>query len=131
MAFFLKNNRGRASVGSAFADGASTRHGLIGGDVMMEAPLWKPSLNSYKRCELKAMRFASVPDIDRAIEVLWNTPELKGMPSDSPDGMTLIVPNEALEVFNKSGAIFEVDTVGDTQDLPVRELARLRHVHGM
>ena len=63
------------------------------------APQWHSSFGAYAPDELRAVRFASIAELDRAIALCWKAPELKGVPRYTTDGRSLIVPREAVPLF--------------------------------
>jgi orotate phosphoribosyltransferase len=99
--------------------------------VKRNEPQWKSSLNHYERSELRALRFDSVDEIDRAIDIIWTMPELLGVPNESPEGLTLIVPAGATEYFKDAGLAVNVDHLLDFSDLSAAELAECRRHYGM
>jgi hypothetical protein len=77
------------------------------------------------------MKFPSIKEIDKAIGLIWSDPELKGVPNDSPDGMSLIVPKETVSVFRSKGLRFKVSELLDLYKLSESRLAKMRAKHGM
>jgi hypothetical protein len=63
------------------------------------APQWHSSFGAYAPDELRTVRFASIPVLNRAIDLCWRDPELKGVPRYTTDGRSLIVPREAVPIF--------------------------------
>jgi hypothetical protein len=98
---------------------------------MDHSPRWKRSFGSYTNAELRALKFRSVKEFERAIKLCWDDPDLKGLPRGSPDGITLIVPEEAVEYFRARGLKFEVSRVLSSEDLPPEKLAEMRRKYGM
>jgi hypothetical protein len=90
-------------------------------------PDWKCHLGSYR--ELSALAFASDADIEAAIALLW-TEELRTMPHDLADGMTIIVPKESVPWFVRAGLKFKIQKVGRQSDLSPEERAQLRREQG-
>jgi len=92
---------------------------------------WKRSLGSYRTIELRALKFKSVKEFDRAIGLIWNDPDLIGVPNETPDGISLIVPEEAVSIFKAKGLQFKVSSVLSPSDLPPKKLAEMRRKYGM
>jgi hypothetical protein len=111
--------------------GSSSPHNT--GEVINRSPQWKRSYTAYRASELRAMKFSSAEGINRAIELCWEDPDLKGVPRKSPDGITLIVPEEAVELFKAKDEKleFEVSKVLSRKDIPPQRLAEMRRRHGM
>ncbi len=63
------------------------------------APQWHSSFGAYAPDELRTVRFASVAALNRAITLCWTDPALKGVPRYTTDGVSLIVPREAVPIF--------------------------------
>ena len=68
---------------------------------------WCRGLNSYLNKNLRALKFKSVKEIDRAIDLCWLDPELFGLPREYADGKTMIVPEEAISIFKDRGLKFK------------------------
>jgi hypothetical protein len=62
-------------------------------------PQWHSSFGAYAPDELRTVRFASIAVLNRAIDLCWRDPELKGVPRYTTDGRSLIVPREAVPIF--------------------------------
>lgn len=56
-------------------------------------------MGSYANVELRALKFPSEDEIDRAIDLCWSNPVLKGVPNDTPGGITLVVPEEVVRIL--------------------------------
>ena len=94
---------------------------------------WRPSITHYRSTELRALTFASVDDVDRAIYCCWNDPELKCMPRYTPDGMTMFVPLEAVPYFQKKKDLeFCVNPLVNPDRTPAEDRweARMRYWRG-
>lgn len=74
---------------------------------------WTRSFGSYSNEELRSLKFRSVKEINRAVDFIWSDPEFKNLPQGSPDGMTLIVPKEAVSLFRKRKLKFEVSKLAE------------------
>jgi len=90
---------------------------------------WRPSLNAYPTKELRALKFPSKEMCNQAIHLCWNGPNLYDMPRDYADGLTMVVPEEAVELFR--GFHPEVSEVGNTSDLTPERYAFLRRFHSI
>jgi hypothetical protein len=78
----------------------------IGGTgVRIEKHTWEARLACYS--EKKAVRFGSKEERNKALGLLWKDSEMKGMPRDYVDGLTLIVPAEAVPIFSRKGLAFK------------------------
>lgn len=102
-----------------------------GGKPMDSPPQWKRSFGSYTNVELRALKFRSVKEFERAIKLCWDYSDLKGVPRDSPDGITLIVPEEAVKYFSAKGLKFQVSSLLSAEGLPREKLAEMRRKYGM
>jgi hypothetical protein len=102
-------------------------------DPQLRNERWKRSYTAYRASELRALKFSSVDAINRAVELCWEDPDLKGVPWKSPDGITMIVPEEAVELFRAKDEKleFEVGKVLSRKDIPPQRLAEMRRRHGM
>ena len=61
----------------------------------------------YSSDELRALKFRSVRDFDGAIDAIFNNSNLKKLPWDTPDGITMFVPQESVRYFRKHGLRFK------------------------
>lgn len=89
---------------------------------------WKPRLVMYRH--KTAVKFPTVAEIEKAIDLLWEDGELIGMPHAFADGMTLIVPAESTDLLRSKGLKFEEIKVISSGDLPADEARKLRHEQG-
>ena len=103
----------------------------LGGDTMKRLPRWIRSYGSYTNEELRAVAFPSVEEIERAIDFIDGESDLKGLPWDSPDGMTLFVPEEAVDLLRSKGLEFKVSELLNRGELLPGELAEMRRKYGM
>lgn len=55
---------------------------------------------------LIAVRFKTGPEVDRAIDIIYSDPRLKGGDFDSPDGYELHVSKESEAVLREHGLVF-------------------------
>ncbi len=100
-------------------------------DQMRRAPRWKPSLSSYEDPELRALRFSSEAEIDRAIEVVGSDPALREAPRDYADGTTMIVPTELAQVLRDRKLRFKESRLVDAANLSGAEVAAMRRRFGI
>jgi len=70
-------------------------------------------------------------EIDKAIDLIWSHADLRGLPRMTPDGITLIVPEEAVRYFTEAGFKFKVFLMANRDDIPPERLAELRRKYGM
>ena len=99
-------------------------------DTAMTNNHWRP-YGSYSNAELQAVTFPSVEEIDRAIDVIFKDSDLKGLPFDTPDGMTLFVPTESVALLQAKDLKFSVSNLLSPDDLDPESLAEMRAKHGM
>lgn len=92
---------------------------------------WSHPYGAYANAELRALRFQSVKEIDRAIGLLWSDPELIGMPRHYGDGKTMIVPQEAIELLKRRRLKFRASELVDTNTLTPEQLIQRRRKYGM
>ena len=92
---------------------------------------WSRSYGAYSNAELRALKFRSEKEIDRAIGLCWSDPDLIGLPRDYADGKTMIVPQEAVELLRNKGLKFRSSELVDTNTLTPEELIERRRKHGM
>ena len=86
--------------------------------------IWKEHLYAYR--EKKALKFSSTREADKAIDLIWKTSELYGMPRAVVDADTIIVPEEAVRFFQAAGLKFKRSRVVPAGELGADEIARLR-----
>lgn len=87
---------------------------------------WRPFITSYPAGELRAIKFPSVEERVRAIEVLFQDAELVEMPLDVADGVTLIVPSQAIDLLRRRRLDFHVSKLLTLGSLPAHERAELQ-----
>jgi len=90
---------------------------------------WKNSLSAYPAEELKALKFASKELCNQAIHLCWNDPNLYDLPREYADGLTMVVPAQAAELFK--GLHPEVSDVRSAGDLTAERYAFLRRFHSV
>lgn len=87
----------------------------------------------YRSHELRALMFASVDDVNSAIDYCWDDPHLQGIPRWSPDGMTMFVPADAVPYFQEKGNLnFKVTKLVDGENTPQEDRlkAKMRYWRG-
>jgi hypothetical protein len=89
------------------------------------------NFGSYSSRELRALKFASVRQVNLAIDLIWKDPILKRFPFNTPDGITLFVPKEAVPFFKEAKLKFRVSELLHDDELPLSELREMRRKHGM
>lgn len=92
---------------------------------------WLKRFSAYTSNELRVLQFRSITELEKAIDLCWKDPDLKGVPRDTPDGRSLIVPQEAVDYFKAKGLRFRISTLLNPDDLSSKQLAALRRQHGM
>jgi hypothetical protein len=88
-----------------------------------KAVTWRSRLSEY--AEQRILTFHSDDDLDLAIELLW-TEELRGLPHETPDGQSIIVPAEAVSYFAAAGLRFVDKRLRSIRELRGDEIQRLR-----
>src|SRR5262249_24938553 len=73
-----------------------------------------------------ALQFAAEEELDEAIDWLWSAPELRELPRIHVGQNTMIVPQEAVELFRQKGYHFTICPVVSAGDLPPEEVNRIR-----
>lgn len=86
-------------------------------------PSWKPHLSQYS--EQRILIFSSRKDLDAAIDLLW-AEELRGLPHETPDGKSLVIPAEAVDYFRRAGLRFIDKKVPCVSELPIEKIRQLR-----
>jgi hypothetical protein len=89
-------------------------------------PDWKSNLFAYQ--ELSGIAFKDGDEFTKGADRIFNSPALRGMPTDVVGNWTLIVPSLAIPHFE--GLRFEVQEVGSMNDLNADEIAELRREQG-
>jgi hypothetical protein len=87
---------------------------------------WRAFITSYSAEELRAIKFPSVEERVRAMEFLFQDPELVEMPLDVADGVTLIVPSQAIALLRRRRLNFHVSKLLTLGSLPADERAELQ-----
>ena len=78
---------------------------------------WTRSWGTYSPWEKRAITFLSRDERNKAVDLCWYDPDLKGVPRGIGNGLTMIIPEEAVEVFREKGLVFEVFRVIGSGDL--------------
>lgn len=89
---------------------------------------WKSSIDLYK--ELRALKFATREDIDKAIGFLYS-PKLQECPFDLVGDNTIIVPMESVKFFQEAGFKFVDTRVIPSGELTPEERYELRKKQGV
>ena len=84
---------------------------------------WQPFLEIYD--SISSLKFGHISERDKAIALLWEG-ELRGLPHTTPDGMSLIVPSEAIPLFEGKGIVFTIGKASFSRDVSPATLARVR-----
>ncbi len=85
---------------------------------------WNAAFWSYP--QHAALQFASEADLDDAIDLLWNDSELRGVPRVHVGDNTMIVPAEAVDLFQRKVRHFVVRPVFAAGDLSPEEANSFR-----
>lgn len=102
-----------------------------GEESMTSSPQWRRSIGSYTDKELRALKFRSMNEVGKAIDLIWSHADLRGLPRMTPDGITFIVPEEAVKYFEEVGLKFIVSLLANREDIPPERFAELRRKYGM
>lgn len=84
------------------------------------------SLGEYDNAELRAVKFRSDNEADRALVLIGKSSVLKRMPLLFADGLTFIVPQEAIELLKMLRLHFKASHVLGMDDLAPAERAEIR-----
>jgi hypothetical protein len=94
-------------------------------------PLAFRSLSGYENSELRAVKFSNDHEAHRALVLIRNSPQLKDMPFQFADGLTFIIPAEALDLLHRLRLRFTVSTVLSMDDLDPEERAEIRRCQSL
>jgi hypothetical protein len=83
-------------------------------------------LGEYDNTELRAVKFRNDDEADQALILIGKTPALKLMPFQFADGLTFIVPDEAVNVLRTLKLRFKASRVLDMDDLDPKERREIR-----
>jgi len=114
------------------ASGQLKREAL--GDVKKKlrgAPKWRDSIGSYQNEDLRSAEFISVEEADKAIDLFWDDPKLKGAPREIVNARTLILPEEVMQLLRRKRVVFEAKPLLTAEEISVEELTALRRKHGI
>ena len=92
---------------------------------------WTRRYGSYQSEELRALKCPSVEEFEKAIDLIYSDPDLKGLPFDSPDGMTLFTPVDAVKLLRSKGLKFRASLLLNKRDLAPERLAKMQAKYGM
>ncbi len=87
------------------------------------APSWRWPLAAYRN--LQRLVFENQDELEKAVDLLW-TDELYSLPHASPDGKSIVVPEEAVEYFTRAGLKFSAEKMRSRSDLTPEETRALR-----
>jgi hypothetical protein len=90
---------------------------LQGGQDLESGHTWRQSIGSYRYSEVGALTFSSRDEFDRAVDLIYSDPTLSKVPRTIANGTAIIVPNEAVPLFGKTGLLFKVESVFDPNKL--------------
>ncbi len=108
---------------SAKKAAAAIKNGKVPAAAVLSLPEWKASLNAYPEKQL--LRFASKKDLHAAIDLLW-TAAFRTLPHCTPDGRSIVVPEEAVEPLARAGLQFTATRLRSISDLTPTEIKKLR-----
>lgn len=125
-------------VSLAADDAARTRSQVKGNGGSMHltkkhlppAPAFR-ALGEYDNKELRAVKFRSDNEADRALVLIGKSTTLKRMPFLFADALTFIVPEEAINVLKTLRLRFKVSTVLDMDDLDPAERSQIRRFQSL
>ncbi len=89
---------------------------------------WNRDSGSYSNEEMRVIKFRSIKEINRLIDLCWIDPDLIGLPRDYANGKTMFVPAEAIDLLKAKKLKFTTSKLGNP---PPDELARQRHKYGL
>jgi hypothetical protein len=92
---------------------------------------WRRRYGSYQDEELRALKFKSIREFEKAVGLIYRDSDLKGLPCDSPDGRTLFVPAESVQLFRSKPLAFRASKLISKGDMAPKRLAEMRAKHGM
>jgi hypothetical protein len=98
-------------------------NGEAAAQAALPVPEWKASLNAYPEKQL--LRFASKKHLHAAIDLLW-TAAFRTLPHCTPDGRSIVVPEEAVEPLARAGLKFTATRLRSISDLTPTEIRKLR-----
>jgi hypothetical protein len=87
---------------------------------------WRTLITSYRTKDLRILKFPSESEINRAIDVCFRDTDFDGMPFDFADGLTMVVPEEAVALFRARGFQFKISRLLSPSDLTPEEYSELK-----
>jgi hypothetical protein len=108
---------------SAKATTKASNYGKAAPAAPLPLPDWKASLSAYPEKQL--LRFASKKALHAAIDLLW-TEAFRTLPHCTPDGRSIVVPEEAVEHLARAGLQFTATRLRSISDLTPSEIKKLR-----
>jgi hypothetical protein len=88
-------------------------------------------LGEYDNTELRAVKFRSDNEADRALVLIGKSSVLKRMPFLFADGLTFIVPQDAIELLKMLKLHFKASRVLDMDDLDPKERSEIRRYQSL
>lgn len=89
------------------------------------------SFGEYNNGELRAVKFRSDNEADRALVLIGKSPTLKCMPFQFADGLTFIIPQEAVEPLRVLKLHFRASRVLEMDDLDPEERVEIRRTQSL
>ena len=78
--------------------------------------VWR-HFGDYRDSELRALKFDSVEEYDRAIDLTYEDPDWRDVPNFTPDGKKLLVPVDSVELFRDKGLLFSDHRLSEEKHL--------------
>src|SRR5260370_35329671 len=72
------------------------------------------------------IQFPSGEEVDSAIDWLWESPEMQSLPRVHVGENNMIIPEEAVDLFQKKGYQFALRSVVSAGDLPPEQVNHIR-----
>lgn len=95
-------------------DGKNGRKKPEKAKAMEGPPQWRWPLAAYRN--LQRLVFVDQEELEKAVDLLW-TDELYALPHASPDGKSIVVPEEAVEYFTRAGLKFSAEKMMSRSDM--------------
>jgi hypothetical protein len=89
------------------------------------------AMGEYENKELRAVKFRSDNEADRALVLIGKSPVLKRMPFLFANALTFIIPNTAIQTLKKLRLHFKVSNVLEMDDLDPEERAEIRRCQSL
>lgn len=96
----------------------------------LSAPTFR-RLGEYENNELRAIKFRSDREADRAVVVITKSAALKRMPFMFADGLTFIVPQDAIKALRTLRLRFNSSRVLEMDDLDPEERSEIRRFQSL